>query len=232
MRKLLFFLMFLFVQILLAQEEIILNNIWYLQSMENECSPGSLGENDEFDIHNIQLTFTQEGEVIYFHSEMCKELIGTVEITAETIEFKDLSTSGEACFGELTYYYEQAYECALSALYNYEIIENTDGLFEISMENEIFMSMSLTTHHLKTADIEENNIKIWPNPTKDYVIIADSKNKITAIRILDVSGNLINQVKVNSKTKKIDLQSLPSGVYFFVIESASATPFKKKVLKE
>jgi len=61
--------------------------------------------------------------------------------------------------------------------------------------------------------IDENNIKIWPNPTSDFLLF-QTLNVIDEIQIFDCSSRLVRSVKTNAREGKIDLRELVEGIYF------------------
>jgi SdrD B-like domain/Secretion system C-terminal sorting domain len=67
-------------------------------------------------------------------------------------------------------------------------------------------------------------IKTYPNPTKDYVYISlptKSLNKPIAISLINTIGVAMQRVvkPKASQTESLDLNRLPSGTYFIIIES-------------
>ena len=72
-----------------------------------------------------------------------------------------------------------------------------------------------------------NDINIYPNPAKDYVIIENDKGDKLFISLLNSDGRIIK--KLGSVTR-FDLSTLPEGVYFIKITTASES-FVKKLYK-
>lgn len=65
---------------------------------------------------------------------------------------------------------------------------------------------------LGVKEIEKEQIKIYPNPTTDFVHITLSSNsKIEEAEIYDTAGRLVLKAKPDSG--KLDLRSLNSGIY-------------------
>ena len=80
---------------------------------------------------------------------------------------------------------------------------------------------------LSTTDFSKTkSLKIYPNPTKDFIIIQTEKIS-PKIDILDASGKLILSKNPTSNTHKIDVSSLPKGVYIVKIGEEST-----KLVKE
>lgn len=74
---------------------------------------------------------------------------------------------------------------------------------------------------------DSTNIKVYPNPTSDYINI-DTKDKIRQVFLSDMSGKKIS-VTLNSNT--IDLRALPTGAYFLTLETERGTVVKKIIKK-
>ncbi|MEA3495259.1 MAG: T9SS type A sorting domain-containing protein [Bacteroidota bacterium] len=85
-------------------------------------------------------------------------------------------------------------------------------------------------------EIEENevfdneNIKIYPNPAKDYIIINNIKNTtFETIEIFDITAKLIKSYSNNSL--RINISDLKKGLYFLKI-STNKSIFVKKIIIE
>ncbi|QQV01303.1 MULTISPECIES: T9SS type A sorting domain-containing protein [Chryseobacterium] len=78
---------------------------------------------------------------------------------------------------------------------------------------------------LGVTELEKDNVKIYPNPTADFVHIKlNSKSKIEDAQIYDLSGKLILQA--NLESEKLDLRSLPQGVYMIIFKNSDIKPIK------
>jgi len=86
-----------------------------------------------------------------------------------------------------------------------------------------------------TLSIEKfvnDNFKIYPNPTSDFVYIEQkATNGVTlqAVQILDSSGRWIRSVKENFT--QIDVSDLSKGIYLFVIQTDKGNKTEKIVIK-
>jgi len=74
---------------------------------------------------------------------------------------------------------------------------------------------------------DSTNIKVYPNPTSDYIHI-DTKDKIRQAFLYDMSGKKIS-VALNNDS--IDLRELPTGSYFLTLETERGTVVKKIIKK-
>ncbi|WP_378103304.1 T9SS type A sorting domain-containing protein [Chryseobacterium sp. sg2396] len=78
---------------------------------------------------------------------------------------------------------------------------------------------------LGVSELEKNNVKIYPNPTADFIYVKlSSKSKIEGAEIYDLSGKLIFRTKLDSE--QLDLRLLPQGVYMIVFKNSDLKPIK------
>jgi hypothetical protein len=79
-------------------------------------------------------------------------------------------------------------------------------------------------------EIDENNtIKIYPNPAKDFITIENSDIILSKIEVLDLSGKVILKQEDNSNKITIDISNLEKGTYFIKInEFKEPIKFVKK----
>ncbi len=92
--------------------------------------------------------------------------------------------------------------------YSYYYIDDvcvtTDSLY-----NETWTSINELTN--------TNVVDIWPNPTSKYLNI-HSKNKIKAIKIYNLIGELIQNNSINDFSKVLDISILNVGVFFVYVD--------------
>ncbi|MFT4877656.1 MAG: putative ribosome quality control (RQC) complex YloA/Tae2 family protein, partial [bacterium] len=62
---------------------------------------------------------------------------------------------------------------------------------------------------------EISNIKIFPNPTSDFLSIKNDKKVEMNYKIISIDGRTIIQGKSSKQNMQIDLRSLDAGMYFF-----------------
>ena len=85
-----------------------------------------------------------------------------------------------------------------------------------------------------TASVDDSfikkNIKIYPNPSSDFIHIANSKNiKLNKIEMFNLLGQMILQVQTEDKL--INISHLTSGVYFLKLEDGKGKRATFKILK-
>lgn len=77
----------------------------------------------------------------------------------------------------------------------------------------------------------DNGIKIYPNPFKDNVFVTFNDVVEAELRVLDINGRLLKNQKLNSAQNTINMNDLPSGLYFFQITSDAKTTVQKIIKK-
>lgn len=74
-------------------------------------------------------------------------------------------------------------------------------------------------------ELEKDNVKIYPNPTTDFIFVTlHSKSKVEEVEIFDTAGRLILKTKLD--TGKLDLRSLPAGIYVISFKNPDIKPVK------
>ena len=74
-------------------------------------------------------------------------------------------------------------------------------------------------------------IALFPNPVTDILNITSSE-PISEIEIVNVMGQVVRRVEVNSDNAVCNVEDLKSGVYVVRIRTASATPSQQRFVKE
>ncbi len=83
---------------------------------------------------------------------------------------------------------------------------------------------------LSTNDIVFNDLKVYPNPTTNLLMI-NSNSTIEKIEISSLEGKKIVSQKVNTNQHEVSLKELSKGVYFVKI-SANGSEKVVKIIKE
>ena len=74
-------------------------------------------------------------------------------------------------------------------------------------------------------------IKIYPNPAKDFLIIDDADGEDMKISIFDIFGKSVKQIEMEGKENQIDISSLSPGIYLIEIVSHGWRE-RRKFIKE
>ncbi len=80
---------------------------------------------------------------------------------------------------------------------------------------ELTVLDSLSTQVEPVSDPAE--IKVFPNPAEDDVQIVGLPLSQSVITILNTCGQILEMRETNGNTITIDLSSLPSGIYYYII---------------
>ena len=82
--------------------------------------------------------------------------------------------------------------------------------------------------YLKTSNIDEGSVKVYPNPANDTPIIFHSSLVIKSIIIYNISGEkVLSKSDINSTNTQIDLHSFSSGLYIAVLNFSGYKIVKK-----
>jgi len=73
------------------------------------------------------------------------------------------------------------------------------------------------------------NLKFYPNPAKNELIIENCELRINQIEVVDLSGKIVNREQYNGKC--INVSALSQGIYFLKIETNNGI-VTKKFIKE
>ncbi|WP_288460511.1 T9SS type A sorting domain-containing protein [uncultured Chryseobacterium sp.] len=99
----------------------------------------------------------------------------------------------------------------------------------------LYADITFTTNcggFLSTKDSEnsKNEIKIVPNPVKDFVMIK-AEEPIKNVKIFNVLGRVIYNQDCDNELMKIDLSAHPSGNYIVTVKT-NKTEISKKIIKQ
>lgn len=100
--------------------------------------------------------------------------------------------------------------------------DSTDGL--------IFALFGETA--LGTGEVYSNvkDLTVYPNPASNEINLKLKSNKIKSVELVDVTGRKIN-VKLKNENK-VDVSSLPSGVFNLIVVDDLGNTFTEKVIKK
>lgn len=78
--------------------------------------------------------------------------------------------------------------------------------------------VKLEVEEMNVNDLNLSSIKVYPNPTQDFINISNDK-EISKIALIDLSGKQVLNKSVNSKNEKLNISHLPKGIYILKVES-------------
>ncbi|OOV28670.1 hypothetical protein BXU11_01590 [Flavobacterium sp. LM5] len=85
---------------------------------------------------------------------------------------------------------------------------------------------------LGTKDFDlENSLKLFPNPTKEFVTIETNALNNTKLKIFDVNGQFILSKVLKTNSNTVNISHLASGVYIFEISNDNGKAIKKVIKK-
>ncbi len=113
------------------------------------------------------------------------------------------------------------------------------GLYSSSFQNEtmrprLYWGFDIGFYVTENTGISENteaNIKIYPNPTNEYLNIELSDNKKSQISVYNILGKLVYSEKLNGVKNTIDISKLSSATYVLKISQENAIITKKLIVK-
>src|SRR5690606_11733514 len=95
---------------------------------------------------------------------------------------------------------------------------------DVFQSNDTTNTTSATYFFNQTLGLAEKfteAIKVYPNPTQDFISIDNSGNKVSAVELYNVSGKMILRTDLNGNDK-ISLQELAAGNYILKLIDADA----------
>jgi hypothetical protein len=115
------------------------------------------------------------------------------------------------------------------------IVAGTTGSYSgdvtVQYGDRDFWVVKLSPDNLSTIDFSnENNVTIYPNPTKDYLKLSNYKN-IQKVEVYDLNGKRLI-LKNDFKDEKIVFQNFSKGIYTLKIYLNNGTIISDKIMKE
>ncbi|WP_177187119.1 T9SS-dependent choice-of-anchor J family protein [Kaistella jeonii] len=86
--------------------------------------------------------------------------------------------------------------------------------------------VTVTQSSLAVSDSQKNQIKIYPNPSSDFIKI-DNVKDIKTVRIFDMTGKLVKQ----TSAKEIDVQAFAKGQYIVNVYTENEIISRKFIKK-
>lgn len=122
-------------------------------------------------------------------------------------------------FGDNTY----SSLIAVSHTYNmsgiYEVVLKGDNIFQTCSNYD---TLNIVVHPFVSSVVENKgteNIKIYPNPTKDKIwITVDLVDRPIQATLMDAKGAIINQFVVMENKELLDVSALQKGVYILQLQ--------------
>lgn len=97
----------------------------------------------------------------------------------------------------------------------------------------VFMTPSgLLDDSLSSSSMDNNTIRLYPNPAKDYLTIQLAEATNALVSIQNINGRTIKQFDLHNAHNQIDIADLRRGVYFLSIQQADGTMQTKRFIKQ
>ena len=85
------------------------------------------------------------------------------------------------------------------------------------------------------VNIAENEataeISIYPNPAKDFVKLTAQGSQLTAVKVYNCLGMMVEEIEVNANEAEINISEYNTGIYFFNVMTENGNVVKKVVIK-
>jgi len=95
--------------------------------------------------------------------------------------------------------------------------------------DEIFLSAFIYSKDnvvLDTEKVQTIDYKVYPNPTKDIIMVNASAD-VRKMKVTDVNGRQL----MNETASSLNIQTLPAGIYFLQIEFENGLKTTEKIIK-
>jgi hypothetical protein len=223
MKKTLLFSFLLLAFFAKAQNEVLIDNLWYLQKVIVEDMEYPTPINSENSEVSLQIG---EG---FFMTGVCNAMGGDLEFhqTEDILYISNISVTLMDC--ELTenfefenlYFWEFFYVGgALVQAYDYSIAY-IDDYIELTISNPVgVVAIYHNQNTVSIPEISKNEISVFPNPASERMAISfPPLTEEAQIQILDIYGKTISdQVLLKNQTQFIwDCADRSAGFYFYQI---------------
>ncbi|MDD4218388.1 MAG: MBG domain-containing protein, partial [Bacteroidales bacterium] len=110
-----------------------------------------------------------------------------------------------------------------------EIGDNQALNVEFTPTDNLYYNNTITTVYINVlldigVDEYHSNIKIYPNPAKDYVNIVQENTLYEYLKVYDITGKIVIELNLDDLITCLDISNLPSGVYFIALKPADSSP--------
>ena len=80
--------------------------------------------------------------------------------------------------------------------------------------------------------VKGNDISIYPNPAKDFVKLSAVSGQLSAVKVYNCLGMLVEEIEVNADEVEINISEYNTGIYFFNIQTESENIVKKVIIND
>lgn len=91
--------------------------------------------------------------------------------------------------------------------------------------------ITISNQGVGLSEITNTKVSIYPNPTKDFIIIENLLEK-NSVFIYNIIGKLVFKQSINNNRETIDVRNLSNGIYFIKFETSIEKSDVYKIIKE
>lgn len=102
------------------------------------------------------------------------------------------------------------------------------------ISDQVFITNGTSSVVTATNESLDNAIRVFPNPTADYLNVSSGLIPVNEIKVFRSNGVLVDKVKINSNSNEtqINLNSLDRGIYLIQIVGTNGRIVTKRIVKE
>ena len=180
----------------------------YTASLTNGACTGVLA------LHFVKIEAYKLQEKHYIKFKVADESVQAlyeIQFSTDGTEFKLLTTINSNMQGTYTY--------------NYTPTTSTHKIYY-----RIKLKENFTTLYSEITSISVNDraLQLYPNPTNDYIFIKDYKT-VAKINVLNTQAQIV--MEINILSNKINIASLPIGIYYLKIYGKDKNVVTKRIVK-
>ncbi len=112
-------------------------------------------------------------------------------------------------------------------------ITNRAGIYfdinPVVMTNEVNNVIGCPMYSLDIAETTGNKMQLYPNPAKDELIVKMSSTMNGTLEVTNQVGQVLMKQTVNSTQAKVNIKTLPAGLYFITMKDGNGSTVQKFV---
>jgi len=112
----------------------------------------------------------------------------------------------------------------------HEITESRT-VVNIAVDPDLWVVCNATSQFVQNIPTQDFRVEIYPNPTHNIVYLRMSKIDNYSISLFDLQGKRLLKKEINQFYYSLNLQDLPSGVYYLKISDSQGNQIQRKLVK-
>lgn len=229
--KCIFYILFLITTTITSQTPEIIGT-WELEEIRLNLIPIAPPSNDEVD---TVIMVVSENEL---YTIVCDEMRATVDfLSTESIGIINHTINNNNCSMPETLQFQSDY---FGGFFQFS---SQDSGFFYSVENTaegrvlVMENISQGTAYFRESElgVDESFLEsftLYPNPTKNKLIITSKNTEIKTISIFNLQGQKVMTLKFQQNEQTVNVSSLQAGVYFLKAESGTGHQLVSKFVKQ